>query len=85
MTIAITLIPTIASRLPTRLSEPLLPLFDVDEDPPPVVAGEDGVKTAAALAKHELAAAEAETVGAILLTVPFPPKLHAWGFLLFIS
>lgn len=80
-TIAITLIPTIASTLPTRLTEPLLLVFDVDED----VAGAEGVKTAAAFARHELATAVAETVGVTLLTVPFPPKLHAWGFLLLAS
>ena len=85
-TIAITLIPTIASRLP-RLTEPL-PLFDfeVDVDEEPLVAGADGVKTAAALAKHELATAEAETVAETEgLTVAFPAKLHDWGFLLVTS
>jgi len=81
-TIAITLIPTIASRLPTRLTEPLP--VDFGEDP--LVAGADGVKTAAALAKHELATAEAETVAEIEgLTVAFPAKLQDWGFLLVAS
>lgn len=80
--IAITLIPTIALRLPTRLTEPPLWPLDVDEDPP-VVVGADGVKTAAALLMHELATALAETEEeANVLTVPFPEKLHAWGFLL---
>jgi len=80
-TIAMTLIPTTASRLPTRLTEPL-PAFEVDDDEDPLVA--DGVKTAAALAKQELATALAETV-AEGLTVAFPAKLHDWEFLLVIS
>lgn len=79
-TIAITLIPTIASRLATRLTEPL-PLFEVDVDEDPLAAGADGVKTAAALAKHELATALAETGEALELTVAFPAKLHDWAFL----
>jgi len=84
-TIAITLIPTIASRLPTRLIEPL-PVFEVDFGEDPLVAGADGVKTAAALAKHELATAEAETVAETEgLTVAFPAKLQDWGFLLVAS
>lgn len=84
-TIAITPIPTIASRLPTRLIEPL-PVFAVDVDEDPLVAKADGVKTAAALAKHELATALAETVAETVgLTVAFPAKLHDWAFLLVIS
>lgn len=76
-TIAITLIPTIASRLPTRMTELLL-AFAVDVDgEDPLVADADGVKTAAALAKHELATALAETVAETWeLTVAFPAKLH---------
>ena len=85
MTIAIALIPTIASRLPTRLTEPL-PVFEVDAGEDPLVADEDGVKTAAALAKHELATALAETVAETEgLTVAFPAKLHDWAFLLVAS
>jgi len=80
-TIAITLIPKIASRF--RLTEPLPFEVDVGEDP--LVAGADGVKTAALLAKHELATALAETVGVTELTVPFPAKSHAWAFLLLTS
>lgn len=84
-TIAITLIPTIASRLPTRLTEPL-PVFAVDVDEDPLVADEDGVKTAAALAKHELATALAETVAETWeLTVAFPAKSHDWACLLVTS
>lgn len=82
--IAIIPIPTIASRLPTRPAE-LLPVFEVDVGEDPLLAGEDGVKTAAALAKHELATAEAETVEVEGLTVAFPAKSHDWGFLLVIS
>lgn len=82
-TIAITLIPTIASGLPTNLTEPLWDFeVDVGEDTP--VAGADGVKTAAALAKHELATAEAEAE-AEGLTTAFPEKEHDWGFLLVAS
>jgi hypothetical protein len=83
--IAIMPIPTIASRLPTRPTEPLwVCAVDVDEDP--LLAGEDGVKTASALAKHELATGEAETEAeAEGLTVAFPAKLHDCGFLLVIS
>ena len=85
VTIAITPIPTIASRLPTRLTEPL-PVFEVDFGEDPLVAGADGVKTAAALAKHELATAVAERVAETEgLTVAFPAKLHDWGFLLVAS
>jgi hypothetical protein len=78
-TIAITLIPTVASRLATKLTEPL-PLFEVDVDEDPLAAGAVGVKTAAALAKHELATALAESE-AFELTVPFPAKLHDWVLL----
>jgi len=81
-TIAITYIPTNASKF--RLTEPL-PLFEVDVGEDPLVAGADGVKTAGALAKHELAAALAETVGVTELRVAFPAKLHDWEFLLVIS
>lgn len=80
--IAITPIPTIASRLPTRLTA--LPVFEVEvgfDDP--LVDRADGVKTAAALAKHELATAEAETEAeAEGLMVAFPAKLHDCEFLL---
>jgi len=79
-TIAITLIPKIASRF--RLTEPLL-FFEVGEDL--LVADPEGVKTAALLAKHELATALAETVGVEGLMVAFPAKSHDWGFLLVIS
>ena len=77
--IAITLIPTIASRLPTRLTDPL-PVFEVDAGEDPLVADGDGVKTVRAPAKHELATAVAETV-AEGLAVAFPAKLHDCGFL----
>ena len=79
------LTPTIASRLPISLTEPL-PVFPEDDGEDPLVAGADGVKTAAALAKHELATALAETVAETEgLTVAFPAKLHDWGFLLVAS
>jgi len=82
-TIAITLIPTIASRLATRPTEPLL-FFELGVGEDPLLAGAVGVKTAAALAKHELATALAEAE-ALELTVAFPAKLHDWGFLLVAS
>ena len=81
-TIAITLIPAIASRC--RLTEPL-PCFEVDVGEDPLVDGGDGVKTEEALAKHELAIALADTVGVTELRVAFPAKLHDWRFLLVIS
>jgi len=81
-TIAIMLIPTIASRF--RLTELLF--FEVDLGEDPLVAGADGVKTAGLLAKHELATALAETVAeGLLLMVAFPAKLQDWEFLPVIS
>lgn len=59
-TIAITLVPTIAPRF--RLTEAPLPFFEDDLGEDALVAGADGVKTAASLAKHELATALAEAV-----------------------
>lgn len=79
VTIAIRPSPKIASRWPSRLTEPLLFEVDVGEDP--LVADADGVKTAAKLAKHELATALAETVGTVGLAVAFPAKSHAREFL----
>ena len=84
-TIAITLIPTIALGLPTRLTEPL-PVFEVEAGSDPLVADADGVKTAEKLAKHELATALAVTVAVgEILVVAFPAKLHDWAFLSVIS
>lgn len=82
-TIAITLIPTSTSRF--RLTELLFFEDDVGEDP--LVAGADGVNTAALLARHELATALAETVGVALgwRRVAFPAKLHDRGLLPVIS
>jgi len=49
------------------------------------VADADGVKTAAKLAKHELATPLAETVATVGLAVAFPAKSHAREFLLAFS
>ena len=79
--IANTLIPIIASRLPTKLAEPLLLLVPVDVDPAPAVAGEVGAKVAEGLEMHELAAAVAEREdGADGLMSAFPEKSHAVAF-----
>lgn len=76
--------PRRALLLPMRLTVPLLPLGEVDDvedsvlELPSVLAGADGTKVAAALERHEFAAALAAEVseGASGLTVPLPAKLH---------
>jgi hypothetical protein len=76
-------IPHTALASPTSGIAPLdLPELDavlpVGEPPPLPVAGEVGVKTDDALAKHAVAAALAElrSEGAALLTVALPAKLQ---------
>jgi len=53
------------------------PLEDPDE--PEAPAGRVGTEVVETLARHEVAAALAAPAvdGTLLLTVPFPPKLHA--------
>jgi hypothetical protein len=56
-----------------------LPLVPEDPEEPVVPAGRVGTDVPVALARHDDATASAELAvdGALLLTVPFPPKLHA--------
>jgi hypothetical protein len=73
---------------PTKLTAPLGD-FEPDgeplEDEPPPPAGDVGVNTDAAFAKHDVAAAlaAATSEGAVLLTVALPAKLQDWGLRLF--
>lgn len=75
------------STPPKAALAPLLPLLPVavalPVAPPLVVGTRVGVKTALGLEMHEVAAALAaeELEDAKELTVPLPPKLHAWAFL----
>jgi len=56
-----------------------LPLEPEDPEEPVVPAGRVGTDVLVALARHDDATASAELAvdGALVLTVPFPAKLHA--------